>query len=352
MPSNRNTKKRRRRRRHRGLPLWAVTTIATLVSLLVFMIAATITVTVVLNKISRPEVQQDYYTEEDLRELELQEAIVNAEKNPEEIIYPELDTSTVQWTEIEEEIGQAHELVNILLIGQDARPGETRARSDAMILVTFNKTANTITLTSFMRDLYVQIPGYQDNRINAAYAYGGMELLDETLRQNFGVEVDANVEVDFDGFTDIIDILGGVTVELSNSEANALGLYPGENTLGGKSALTYAQLRSIDSDFNRTERQRKVITALFNALKNAGFSEITGLVNTIFPLVTTDMSNTEILSYASDLFPMLSTASISSVRIPADGAYTQNSIQGMAVIVADMEANRELLKETLEPTDN
>ena len=221
-----------------------------------------------------------------------------------------------------------------------------------MILVTFNKTANTITLTSFMRDLYVQIPGYQDNRINAAYAYGGMELLDETLKQNFGVEVDANVEVNFDGFTDIIDILGGVPVELTNSEARALGLYAGQNTLSGKSALAYARLRSIDSDFNRTERQRKVISGLFTSLKNAGFSEITGLVDTIFPLVTTDMTNKNILSYASDLFPMLSTASISSVRIPADGAYTQNSMRGMAVIVADMEANRELLKETLEPTDN
>lgn len=350
MRSTRNSKKRRRRRRR--LPLWAVTAITALISLFVFMIAATITVNVVLNKISRPEVQQDYFTEEDLMELEIQEAIANAEKNPDAVSYPELDPSTIQWTEIEEEIGQKHELINILLIGQDARPGETRARSDAMILVTFNKTANTITLTSFMRDLYVQIPGYQDNRINAAYAYGGMDLLDATLKQNFGVEVDANVEVNFDGFTDIIDILGGVPVELTNSEARALGLYAGQNTLSGKSALAYARLRSIDSDFNRTERQRKVISGLFTSLKNAGFSEITGLVDTIFPLVTTDMTNKKILSYASDLFPMLSTASISSVRIPADGAYTQNSMRGMAVIVADMEANRELLKETLEPTDN
>ena len=348
MAPSRNSKKRRRRRRR--LPLWAVTAIATLASLLVFMIAAAITVNLVLNKISRPDIEQSYFTEEELMELEIQEAIAYAEENPEEVTYPELDRSTVQWTEIEEEIGQKHELVNILLIGQDARPGENRARSDAMILVTFNKTLNTITLTSFMRDLYVQIPGYQDNRINAAYAYGGMELLDDTLKQNFGVDVDANVEVDFDGFADIIDILGGVTIDLSYSEASALGLYAGTNVLSGSRALSYSRLRSIDSDFNRTERQRKVITALFTSLKSAGFSEITGLVNTIFPLVTTDMTNTEILAYASDLFPMLSTSSISSVRIPADGAYTQNSIQGMAVIVADMETNRSVLKSILEPT--
>lgn len=341
-----STSKKRAKKRRR-FPLWAVTLITALISILVLMIAATITINVLLNKISRPEIDQDYFTEEELLELDIKESSGYAEEG---VVYPELDVSEIQWTDITETVGQEQELVNILLIGQDAREGETRARSDTMILLTFNKTAGTITMTSFLRDLYVQIPGYEDNRINAAYAFGGMELLDETLLKNFGVEVDANVAVNFEGFSDIIDVLGGVDIELSSAEAKALGLSSGMNHLNGDKALSYARIRSIDSDFNRTERQRKVITALFNSLKTAGFSRITELIDTIFPMVTTDLSNTEIITYATDLFPMLSGSTLTSNRIPADNTYSFNTVRGMAVIVADMDANRIILKETLEPT--
>ena len=95
--------------------------------------------------------------------------------------------------------GSGSRIVNILLVGQDRLEGEGRTRSDSMILCTFNKRTRELTLTSFLRDLYVQIPGYGGNRINAAYAYGGMELLEQTLEQNFGVQVDGIVEVDFSG---------------------------------------------------------------------------------------------------------------------------------------------------------
>ncbi len=336
-------------KRRRRLPFWAVALITVLIALLVFAVAAAITINLVLNKISRPEIDQEYFTEEELMELDLQEAVaLNEEEGA--VVYPELDPAEIQWTEATEPIGEEHDLVNILLIGQDARAGETRARSDTMILVTFNKTTGDITMTSFMRDLYVQIPGYQDNRINAAYAYGGMELLDETLLLNFGVDVDANIEVNFEGFASIIDVLGGVDIELSWAEASHLGLSAGTNHLNGKNALAYARIRSIDSDFYRTERQRKVISALFHSLKTAGFSRITELIDTIFPLVTTDMSNSQLIAYATDLFPMLSGGTLSSSRIPADDTYSMNSVRGMSVIVADMEANRSILKETLEPT--
>ena len=107
------------------------------------------------------------------------------------------------------------DMINIMLIGQDRRPGEERARSDSMILVTLNKEKGTIQLTSFMRDLYVQIPGYMDNRLNAAYRYGGTDLMNETFKVNFGLEIDGNVMVDFDEFTEIIKIMGGVTLDIS-----------------------------------------------------------------------------------------------------------------------------------------
>lgn len=337
-----NSKKRRR------LPPWAAVLIGILVFILMLILAASITVNAVLNKISRPDLNQSYYTEEELMEIDLQEAI-EEHGGEDAVVYPELDPSEITWTQIDEQIGETQELVNILLIGQDARAGETRARSDSMILMTFNKTTKNITMTSFMRDLYVQIPGYEDNRINAAYAFGGMELLDATLKQNFGVEVDANIEVNFDGFSSIIDILGGVDIELTSAEAEVMGLPAGFQHLNGANALSYSRIRYIDSDFSRTARQRNVISALFNSLKHAELSQLLELVDTIFPLITTDMTNREIISYATELFPMLSTSSLTSSRVPADDTYSLNTIRGMSVIVADMYQNRTILKQTIEP---
>lgn len=335
-------------KRHRKLPTWAFILICALTAILVLILAIGITVNAVLNKISRPDIHQEYYTEDELLELDLQEAVKEREVEN-AVVYPELDPEDVSWGQVDENIGKEQELVNILLIGQDARAGETRARSDSIILVTFNKTTKHITMTSFLRDLYVQIPGYQDNRINAAYAFGGMELLDATLKQNFGVDVDANVAVNFEGFASIVDILGGVDIDLTAPEAEVLGLSSGLQHLDGDTALSYARIRHIDSDFSRTGRQRNVLNALFNSLKTAELTQLLQLVDTIFPLITTDLSNAQILAYATELFPMLSTGSMTSSRVPAEDTYSLNTINGMSVIVADMYANRTILKETLEP---
>ena len=108
--------------------------------------------------------------------------------------------------------GQGDHIVNIMLVGQDAREGESVQRSDTMMLVTFNLKTRTITLTSLMRDQYVKIPGYGSTKLNHAYQYGGMNLMNETLQNHFGIEVDGNFEVDFTGFEKIIDLLGGVEI--------------------------------------------------------------------------------------------------------------------------------------------
>ena len=114
----------------------------------------------------------------------------------------------------------ASNIKSILLIGQDKREGESRQRSDSMILATLDKDQGTVSLTSFMRDLYVAIPGYSTTRINAAYAYGGMDLLDQTLEENFGVKIDGNVEVDFEVFQVLVDKVGGIDLELTQAEAD------------------------------------------------------------------------------------------------------------------------------------
>lgn len=248
------------------------------------------------------------------------------------------------------------DLVNIMLVGQDRRPGENyRTRSDAMILCTFNKKDKTLTMTSFLRDLYVYIPGYRSDKMNAAYQWGGMSLLRETMMYNFGIQVDAFVEVDFSGFQKVVDVVGGVDINLTQAEADHLNktykwsLKAGPNRLNGEEALNYSRIRAIGTDFGRTDRQRKVVSSLINSCKNMSVTQALNLVNEILPLISTDMSNSEIVQYVMDLFPMLAGASISNLRIPADGTYTNAYVGSLDVLLPDMDANRKILIEALMP---
>ena len=223
-------------------------------------------------------------------------------------------------------------LINIMLIGQDKRPGQGRQRSDSMILVTVNKSKKTITLTSFMRDQYVQIPGYLPHKLNHTYQYGGMKLLNETLLLNFGVHVDGDVEVDFNGFIKIIDLLGGVELEMTKKEAaylTAIGLgefTEGRNRLDGHAAKAYSQLREIDNDYRRAERQRKVIMSIINTYKSRPVDELVSIMQEILPYVTTNMSNSEILGYALEVFPLLPEMKYDTLRIPVDGTFQQGNV--------------------------
>ncbi len=275
-----------------------------------------------------------------------------------------LEPDDVIWGEDSDLLEDGENVVNILLIGQDRRPGESRSRSDTMILCTLNKVTKTVTMTSFMRDTYVQIPGYKDNRINTSYALGGMELLDQCLEKNFGVVVDGNVEVDFNGFIKVIDMLGGVEMELSGSEAQYLNrrgnwdfdnstagtwsLREGSNLLTGEQAMAYARIRDVgNGDFGRTERQRKLLSALVEKAKKMSFVEFDALLTTALPLVTTDMTNAQIIDLALDVFPKLSQLKIVTQRIPAEGAYKMTMISGMSVLLPDIDANKELLRESM-----
>ena len=252
-------------------------------------------------------------------------------------------------------IGAEKDIINILLIGQDRREGEGRARSDAMILMTVNKNTKSVVLTSFLRDLYVEIPGYGSNRINASYAFGGMDLLNRTLEQNFGIYVDGNVEVDFGQFSEIVDLVGGVEITLRSDEAKHINqnigshLTEGTCRLNGKEALEYARIRKLDADgdFSRTQRQRTVINGIVEQLKAEGMLKMLGIVDDVLPMVTTDMTNTEILGYATSLLPLLSGSRIENQRIPADGDYAYAMIDGMSVLKPDLEACRQLLRDTL-----
>lgn len=273
-----------------------------------------------------------------------------------------LEESDVEWGDGVEIIENSDEVINILLIGQDGREGQGRQRSDVMMLCTINKPMKTLTITSFMRDMYVQIPGYQDNRINVPYVLGGMELLDQTLETNFGVRVDGNVEVDFYGFIDIINLMGGVEMELTAAEARYMNLNvswdvndgssknwnltAGVNHLTGSQALSYARMRYVgNGDYERTARQRRVLSALVEKAKELSISELNLLLKYALPMITTDMETSQIMNYALELFPLLPQLTITTNRIPVDGGYQDTYIREMAVLLPDLAANREALKE-------
>lgn len=270
---------------------------------------------------------------------------------------PQLNASDINMSENQAEIIVAKKnVVNILVVGQDRRDTKSRQRTDAMILCTIDKNEKTLTMTSFLRDLWVYIPGHEDDRMNAAYVYGGFPLLDNTLKYNFGVKPDHNIEIDFEGFKKIIDVLGGVEITLTAKEAKhirqvyALEVEEGLNLLSGKEALVYARTRKIDNDFSRTDRQRTVITAVIEKIRSLSVAELYKLCEEILPLITTDMSDAEILGYLVSYAPMLDDLEIVSQRIPMDGTYSFAMIENKSVITmtsGQLSKNRKLLKDTI-----
>lgn len=240
-------------------------------------------------------------------------------------------------------------LVNILLIGQDRRPGEERQRSDSMVLLSINPKTKDVAMVSFLRDLYVELPGdYSANRLNTAYALGGFELLKQTLRMNFGVSVDGCFGVDFDGFRDVIDAVGGVDIELSAPESEVVGggAVAGINHLNGEQALEYARIRKLDSDFGRAERQRKVLSAAIASLKGSSLKEITALADRLLPCMTSDMSNSQIMSTLLYCYAVLN-SDIDTYCVPEEGMYRDENIDGMAVLVPDRKTIRDRLENCL-----
>lgn len=331
-----------------------ITLCVVLVIILAVMLFVTIYVEQLFGRMNRHDPAKDYtYSENDLNN------IYGNETRPQDLTVPE---ATYGEAGGPADVIQGDHLVNILLVGQDARPGESVQRSDAMILCTVNKDTKTITFTSFLRDMYVMIPNHWNDKLCHTFFFGGyygdewgttpFQLLDETLTYNFGVKIDGNVCVDFTSFEKVIDLMGGVDIDLTSDESwylNNSGFYTqeGMNHLDGAAALTYARIRSLDSDFGRTNRQRNVLSALAAKAKGMSLPEMNSVLNEVLPLIYTDMSNSEIVGYALDLFPLLAGADIKAQQIPADGTWYLDWKREMSVITVDFEANQQILKDTL-----
>lgn len=284
------------------------------------------------------------------------QAFINSQtdENDPDFTGPTIDPGDVNLEVNTEEVVDDAHIINLMLVGQDRYSGNIRQRSDVMILCSINTETKDIKLISFMRDLYVAIPGYDDNRMNATYAFGGIKLLSKCMETNFGIHIDGTLVVDFQRFENVIDMMGGVDLYLANSEANHMvntykvSVQEGMNHLDGKSALAYVRNRTTgNGDFSRTERQRKLLGALLEKCKTMSLSQLKNLTETILPLITTDMTDRQIVDYTADILPIVGQLKLTTQRIPADNTYQYASIRGMSVLVPDLEANRKLLKEFL-----
>ena len=247
-------------------------------------------------------------------------------------------------------------VINILLVGQDGREDVEGSRSDSMMLVSVNKGTGKVKIVSLMRDMYVSIPGHDDNRINAAYSLGGVKLLEQTIENDFQVKIDGNVQIDFESFKTIIDKVDGVEIELSQEEAdylntaywqNGWSLSAGVQTLNGDQALAYSRIRQVgNSDFQRTERQRTVLMTVFRKVKGQGKLKMLSLAKDIYPMLDTDIGIGDMISLGTTAIGM-DESDIETYRLPIDGGYTNQTIREMQVLVPDMEKNIAYLKELL-----
>lgn len=246
-----------------------------------------------------------------------------------------------------EELIRADHVKNILLIGADS--GTTSGRSDAVLLLSFNESTGQMVLTSFLRDMYLDIPEVGENRLNAAFKYGGASLLIQTLQYNFGVAIDHYALVGFSEFENIVDILGGVNVELTSAEIANLELnLVGTNVMhmDGAWALRFVRIRKLDSDFGRTDRQRRLLASIYKEFRSANIFEINTLLNEILPQVTTNMSEGDILDMVLS-WSGYSKYDMVANTIPAEGSYGFDTINKMSVLTVDLGANKAALVDNI-----
>lgn len=286
--------------------------------ILLLMLAAFIYFNSLLGKIDRTEITGDLNLSEDqiyeTPTVDVPDSIDEIEQVKQEF----LEAQKI-------DIVQSDGVENILLIGADRRSMQENGRSDSVILVSLNHETGKIHLTSFMRAMYVCIPRSDGNvwgMLNAAYSWGGPNLLIDTIELNFRVRIDRYVIVDFTAFKTAIDMVGGVEVNLSEAEARQITIESkiptssGLQLLEGQRALDYSRLRIVDNDFKRTSRQRTVITSLLEKVPNIDVSTLISMANEILPLVNTNLSNTEIMQYIMECIPMVS--NISQRMLPVE----------------------------------
>ena len=244
------------------------------------------------------------------------------------------------------------DIINVLLLGEENIYNAKRGRADAIIVVSVDLNGGPLKMVSFQRDLYVSIPGYADDKLNAAYAYGGSKLIMETIENNFGIDIDAYVKVNFAGFENIIDQLGGLRLSLTAKESEYLNTtkyiskpeerntVAGYQTMTGSQVLGYCRVRYVPTaeglanDRGRNYRHRVVLQAIFNKYKEKSFAELATVMRQCFNYVTVSSNLEELAVDCLQAVTEKQMFTIDTLQIPKTNLYNDPLINGQKVIVA------------------
>lgn len=259
---------------------------------------------------------------------------------------------------------ESNYVTNILFIGTDVRVSDSwNGNSDSMILVSINKKTKKIVMTSFMRDMYVYIPELDTSgKLNLSHAVGGSNLLCATITGNFKIKVDKYLRVDFYGMMNIVDAAGGIDMYVTDEEIPVANDYirrmcqytgqdpntqylttGGDLHLNGMQAVAYARIRYVgNADYERTNRQRKILNAIFNNCKSMSMTQIMNFADNALPNISTNMESDEIWDIIEDAITYLGYEVVSQ-RVPFDDSSTPTYIDNISVLLPDYKKNVELL---------
>lgn len=264
---------------------------------------------------------------------------------------------------VEEEFNEyenANKITNIALFGVDSVSGEG-GRSDSIMVATVDPVHKKLKVTSIMRDSYVYIDGYGQDKINHAYAYGGPELSIKTINENFGLNIENYATVDFSSLPVIINLLGGIDIEVTSDEIEHINGYidslnslegtssghiynPGVQHLDGTQALAYSRIRyTAGGDYERTQRHRTVLNALFDKVLNSPVTSYPALLNDLLPYVETSLTTTDILSLATEVASIGN--NLEQDRFPRDGYGQGADIGGVYYLTFDVETAKQQMRE-------
>jgi LCP family protein required for cell wall assembly len=245
------------------------------------------------------------------------------------------------------------DVINILLLGSDLRPNTGGYRTDTMMILSLDPLRGTATLVSIPRDLYVYIPGWRVDRINTADIRGGFEMTSQTILYNFGIQVRYFARVNFAGFINAVNALGGITVQVTDELFDECGgrywrYVPGSYEMDGFQSLCYVRMRKSGGDFDRLRRQQEVVRALFNrVLSLDGLSQIPDLYAQYKAFVVTNMTQSDMLP----LIPLGIKLAQDSNRIrqfridESMVTYWRVPYSGASVLLPDHEAIQSMLEE-------
>lgn len=311
---------------------------------------------------------EEVKTVETLPEAAIEEELSTEERTGRAVDKDELSSIHDMMSKVDVETKSDDDIYNVMLIGVDRQDTNWNGNSDAMILVSINKKENKVSMVSLMRDTYVDIAGVGYAKLNAAYAYGAGPLLCQTVTDTFRIQVDRYAAVDFFDLIDVIDIIGGVDLEVTAKEAEVANGYindmcvrlmdidpsqhffPSEGGMihcDGVQAVAYARNRFVgNSDFERTQRQRYVLTQLMAEVKQLSVVQMTEKMQAILEHVTMNIPETEIWSMVSELPEMLE-YKFEQVRVPYDDMYDVIYVKGQDMLVPYWEDTLAKLQEQI-----